>query len=98
MSIFEDRSKMTGDEIAEKAGPVAMSILAHIMAKSPDVLTAVVALEVAKRTLTFMGRKSFGDEFTEQVDVLMGQLTGAEEAMANMMATASTFTQPGGES
>jgi hypothetical protein len=93
---MSEREKLTGDEIADRAAPVALSILNHVEQTCPDVLTAVVALECAKRTLTFMGKQSFGDDFVEQVNRLMRGFEGSEEAMVAMIRGA--FMQPGGKS
>jgi hypothetical protein len=93
-----DDKKLSGADVADRAMPVATSLLSQAVKTAPDLLTAIVALECARRTIMFVGRQQFGDTFTAQAKMLMDGFDGSDEAMAAMLSGANTFMQPGGES
>jgi hypothetical protein len=83
------------EEITETALPVAISLIHKTMDEAPDVLTGIIALEAARVSLVALGCEKFGDDFAEQVEVLLRGFDGFHEAAAAMAKGA--FMQKGGD-
>lgn len=90
----QGRSKLSGDEIADRALPLSKIILDRLSTESPDLLTAIAALEAAKLSLMRMGVQAFGDGFAQQATRLLESFGGWDTALDAMEKGA--FFQGGG--
>ena len=96
MTTDSDLPPLNIEQIIDSATPLAMILLNTAMATGTDLLSAVAALEAAKRSLMMVGRQNIGEEFYEQAQQLLAGFDGFEETAEAI--TQGAFTQPGGKS
>ena len=91
------RKTISIEQIAENALPLSQLLLQVSLQGSGDLLTAIIALEAAKRALLHSGEENLGKEFGRQARQLLQGFDGFEE-MAKALNGEAKFVQPGGES